>query len=167
MKDHLNSIFSFVKEHNLCDIDSDLSLVFFDIDKEDRKVLEGVSYYRRGSYVLREKTIYLGVSDNFHHALHSLCHELIHAQQHNQNRLGVEHYYNRDWFTWNTKKKIRVVDVINLELHEYMDLPWEREAYANEEKLAKKLLREYNEKGNKKHASVLQELYRISKDTKQ
>lgn len=166
MKDHFNKILSFVKEHRLCDIDPNLALVFFPIDEKEKKIHSGVNYYRRGSYVLKEKTIYLGVSDNFHHAFNSLCHELIHAEQHYTNRLGIEKYYNRDWFTWNGKKKIRVVDVINLELHEYMDLPWEREAYENESKLAKRICHGFNEKGNRQYASVLQELYRVSKDIK-
>lgn len=162
----LEKIFSFIMESDILDLPNDLSLVFFPIVKEEAKIHDSVHYYRRGSYVLKEKTIYLGYADNFHHGFNSLCHELIHAQQHHQGKIGLERYYKRMWFTWNGKKKIRAVDVENLELHEYMELPWEREAYSTEKEIAQRILNEYSEKGNKQHASVLQRLYRITEDSK-
>lgn len=55
----------------------------------------------------------------------TVCHEMVHVKQYARKEIWVDREYNQRW------KKSRVASTT-----EYMDLPWEKEAYRQERELA-------------------------------
>lgn len=154
LQNTLLSLFLTIKEDGLCDIDSNLELKFF--KKNSKKGTFNKHNYRVNAYYSAfENKILMRSPIFFEHSIITLCHEVIHAEQFHTKKLDVVDYNRRKWFTWHGKRKIRVIDVCNLKIDEYKNLPWESEAYGNERNLARKILNKYNEKGNKEYASVL------------
>lgn len=102
-------------------------------------VFEGVSsrfidrcpaYYSLFNHTLRVNTEYQFIS--LDHVAVSVAHELIHAKQHEEQRLLLKD----DWIYWNGKKHTHINETRKLDREEYEALPWEQEAISKEKELA-------------------------------
>lgn len=70
-------------------------------------------------------------------ALRTLCHELVHAEQHKQGRLAIDYDTKIGWYhTWTVGKTPIKIDQRKLTYQEYRELPWEKEAFERQEGIA-------------------------------
>lgn len=90
----------------------------------------------RGSYSSKHKTVFLNISKfDYEEAMTTLAHELVHAEQYKQgrlkNKLTGRGYIN----LWNGEQ----IKNKGMTYNSYKKQPWEAEAFARQDGLAKKV----------------------------
>lgn len=91
----------------------------------------------KGSYSDKHKTIFLNISKfDYDDAMTTLAHELIHAEQYKQGRLKQKWQARRGYLNlWNGEE----VRNKGMTYNSYKKQPWEAEAFARQDELAKKV----------------------------
>lgn len=92
----------------------------------------------RGSFNNSEKLLFLNVCNfNYKHAITTLAHELVHAEQYKQGRLAVSKFITKKGYIsyWNGEK----VNNKGKTYNSYRKQPWEVEAFERQSELAKKV----------------------------
>lgn len=104
----------------LCNYAFKYSKEFLNLSNNLTIELSKLNYPYRGYYLIKKNKIVLNIKQDLYSILNTLCHELIHAEQHFRGCLNM---INEDIYWRNKRYKL------SSNINDYLNFPWEIEAH--------------------------------------